>query len=95
VQYFNANWNIYGFGGYAARFWTDHVRDVENDLVQGMDDLSNFKFLASKTKRDLILKLTLWRPSTILHIAAKTGLAAFYSLCLDAKVRYVLTNNLN
>ena len=79
-----------GFGGYAADYWADHVRDVESGLLQGMDNLSHFKFLASKTKRNSMLKLShRTTTSTILHIAAERGLSQFYSLCLDAKAKFV------
>jgi hypothetical protein len=86
----------YGFGGYAAKHWTHHVRDVESDLLQSVDSLSHFKFLASKTKRDSMLKMNDRRTtSTILHFAAENGLSRFYGLCLDAKARFVERRNLN
>ena len=87
--------SMYGFAGYAAEYWAHHVRDVEGDLLQGMDNLSHFKFLASKTKRDSMLKLNHRTTSTILHFAAEKGLSRFYSLCLDAKTRFVERRNSN
>ena len=88
--------NMYGFGGYAAEYWADHVRDVERDLLRGTDSLWHFKFLASKTKRDSMLKLNhRTSTSTILHFAAEKGLSRFYSLCLDAKAMFVERRNFN
>jgi hypothetical protein len=88
--------SMYGFGGYAATYWADHVRDVESDLLQGMDSLPHFNFLASKTKRDSMLKLNRrTTTTTILHFAADKGLSRFYGLCLDAKARFVASCNSN
>jgi len=83
--------SLYGFGGYAARYWADHVRDVENDIpMRGGEELSYFKFLASKTKRNSMFELNhLTRTRTILHFAAERGLSKLCSLCLEAKARYV------
>jgi hypothetical protein len=81
----------YGFGGYAARFWASHVRDVEDDFLSGgFECLSYFKFLVSKQKRHSMLKLNHQsRTSTILHFAAAKGLTNFCSLCFGAKAASV------
>src|SRR5277367_3971513 len=87
---------VYGFSGYAARFWADHVRDVEDDLLYGgLESLSYFSFLASATKRDAMLKLNDRSTSTILHFAAEKGLAQFCRLSLDAKGRSVGSSDCN
>jgi hypothetical protein len=96
ISYGRAVSSMYGFGGYAAQYWAHHVRDVESDLLQEMDMLSHFKFLVAKTKRDSMLKLNhRTTSSTILHLAAEKGLSRFYSLCLDAKARFVERRNSN
>jgi len=83
----------HGFGDYAANYWGDHVREVECSLLQGIEDLSHFRFLASVTKRDLMLKLNDRSTSTILHFAAEKGLTKFCRLCLDAKGRSVASRD--
>jgi hypothetical protein len=95
ISYYTPVSRLYGFGGYAAKCWIDHVRDVESNLLQGMDGLSHFKFLASKKKRDLMLKLNDRTTSTILHFISQKGLSGFYSLCLDAKARFVESSHYN
>jgi hypothetical protein len=78
----------YGFGGYSAIHWVDHVRDVENTLLKGgIEDLSHFKFLASQKKRNLMLKLNARATSTVLMFAAERGLSEFCRVCLAAKER--------
>jgi len=90
VSEYTAVTSIYGFRGYAAKYWADHVRDVESDILsQGMHGLSHFKFLATKAKTDSMLKLNDRISSTILHFAAEKGLSGFYNLCLDAKARFL------
>jgi hypothetical protein len=81
----------YGFGYYAARYWADHARDVENDLLKGgIKDLFHFNFLASRPKRDLLFRFShRTRNSTILQFAARTGLPIFCRLCFEAQARLV------
>jgi hypothetical protein len=76
-----------GFGGYAATRWPDHILDTESYvLLRGVEDLFRFEFLASNTKRDLVLKLN--HRSTILHLLADRGLAGLCSMFFEAKARY-------
>jgi hypothetical protein len=82
-----------GFGGYVVRFWAEHVRQVDDILSQ---DLSYFKFLASKTKRKSLLKLNRQAAdSTILLVAAENGLPGLCRSLLAAKARSIIVRGPN
>lgn len=80
---------LYGFGGYAARNWAEHVREVEGQLLgRGKEDLSYFQFLAAETKRHLMLKLNAQTiTSTMLHFIAEKGISKLCSVCFKTKAR--------
>lgn len=74
---------IHAFRYYAARFWADHVRDIEHFALR---NLSPFKFLASRNKRNSMLLISSCddyvEGKTILHIAARNGLVTLCKLLL-------------
>jgi hypothetical protein len=86
-----------GLAAYTAQYWTQHVRDVESELLSDIKDLSHFKFLASTDRRPLLVRLNAWLDVklTVLHVAAASGLTRFCELCLEARSRCVALTNIH
>jgi hypothetical protein len=69
---------------YIASHWGDHVKEAEDsDYVRR----AVLTFLASESKRNLMLKITHMRAGswTILHIIAENGWETIFGLVLDAQ----------